>query len=92
VLSIIIFCQEVKKLTTNNKSSNCNYKKNSTIPVHFCHKYSLPNITLTPLSTKEVSNVFNPLNAKLNSICHVLALLGAHPILHISRVRIKSLK
>ena len=33
--------------------------------------------------------VFNPLNAKLNPTCHSLALLGAHPILHISRVRVK---
>jgi hypothetical protein len=31
----------------------------------------------------------NPLNAKLNPICHLLALLGAHPILHVSRVRVK---
>jgi len=31
----------------------------------------------------------NPLNAKLNPICHLLALLGAHPILHISRIRVK---
>jgi len=30
----------------------------------------------------------NPLNAKLNSICHLLALLGAYPILHISRIRV----
>jgi len=33
--------------------------------------------------------VFNPLNAKLNPICHLLALLGAHCILHISRIRVK---
>jgi len=32
---------------------------------------------------------FNPLNAKLNPICHLLALLGAHHILHISRIRVK---
>jgi hypothetical protein len=31
----------------------------------------------------------NPLNAKLNPICHFLALLGAHHILHISCVRVK---
>jgi hypothetical protein len=31
----------------------------------------------------------NPLNAELNPICHPLALLGAHPILHISRIRVK---
>jgi hypothetical protein len=28
------------------------------------------------------------LNAKLNPICHLLALLGAHPILHVSRIRV----
>ena len=31
---------------------------------------------------------FNPLNAELNSICHLLALLGAHHIFHVSRIRI----
>jgi len=28
--------------------------------------------------------VLNPLNAELNSICHLLVLLGANPILHIA--------
>jgi len=32
---------------------------------------------------------FNPLNAELNPICHLLALLGAHHILHVSRIRVK---
>jgi transposase len=31
----------------------------------------------------------NPLKAELNPICHLLALLGAHHILHVSRVRVK---
>ena len=31
----------------------------------------------------------NPLNADLNPICHLLVLVGAHHILHISRVRVK---
>jgi len=31
----------------------------------------------------------NTLNTKLNPILHLLALLGAHPILHVSRVRVK---
>jgi len=31
----------------------------------------------------------NPLNAKLNPICHLLALLGAHHIFHVSRIRVK---
>jgi hypothetical protein len=29
-----------------------------------------------------------PLNAELKPICHLLALLGAHHILHISRIRV----
>jgi len=33
-------------------------------------------------------SLFNPLNAKLNPICHLLALLGTHPILHVSRIRV----
>jgi hypothetical protein len=35
---------------------------------------------------------FNPLNAELNPNCHLLALLEAHPILHISRIRVKELQ
>jgi hypothetical protein len=32
--------------------------------------------------------MLNSLNAKLNPICHLLALLDAHPILHVSRIRV----
>jgi hypothetical protein len=31
---------------------------------------------------------FNTLNAEVNSICHLLALLGSHPTLHVSRIRV----
>ena len=30
----------------------------------------------------------NPLNAELNPICYLLALLGAHHFLHVSRIRV----
>ena len=33
----------------------------------------------------------NPLNPELNSICYLLALLGAHHFLHVSRIRVKLL-
>jgi hypothetical protein len=36
-----------------------------------------------------LNSTFNPLNVKLNPICHLLALLGAHPIFHVSRIRVK---
>jgi hypothetical protein len=32
---------------------------------------------------------FNPLNAELNPICHLLALLVVHHILHVRRIRVK---
>ena len=34
---------------------------------------------------------FNPLNAELNPICHLLALLGVQHFLHVSSLRVKSL-
>ena len=33
--------------------------------------------------------MINPLNAELNPICYLLALLGAHHFLHVSRIRVK---
>ena len=32
----------------------------------------------------------NPLNAELNPICHLLALVGAHHIVHVSWVRVNT--
>ena len=34
---------------------------------------------------------FNPLNPALNPICYLLALLGAHHFLHVSRISVKLL-
>jgi len=33
--------------------------------------------------------LINPLNAELNPICHLLALLGVHHFLHVSTIRVK---
>ena len=38
-----------------------------------------------------MNKVFNTLNTELNPICYLLALLGAHHFLHVSRIRVKSL-
>jgi len=47
----------------------------------------MPFITaLTPVFT---DIAVNPFNAKLNPICHLLALLGAHHIFHVSGIRVK---
>jgi len=48
----------------------------------------LDHITLHYIPGQDMT-YFNPLNTKLNPSCHFLALLGAHHILHISRIRVK---
>jgi len=48
-------------------------------------------VTVTPKHARAVYNVdFNPLNAELNPTCQLLALLGAHHILHVSRIRVNT--
>jgi hypothetical protein len=42
---------------------------------------SMPTATMIPIYK------INPLNDELNPICHLRALLGAHHILHVSRIR-----
>ena len=39
---------------------------------------------------KNINNYINSLNADLIPICHLLALLGPHPILHVSKIRVKA--
>ena len=40
---------------------------------------------------KVYNALINPLNPKLNPICYLLVLLGAHHFLHVSRIRVKLL-
>jgi hypothetical protein len=60
---------------------------------NFCLQYlSIRLIAKSDVLTKMYVNtaVFNPLNAELNPICHLLTLSGAHPIFHVSsRIRVK---
>jgi hypothetical protein len=39
-----------------------------------------------------VQTNINPLNAELNPLCRLLALLRAHHILHVSRIRVKKIQ
>jgi len=50
---------------------------------------AMPNIqTVCIIPTKDIYFSINALNAELILICHFLALLGAHHIFHVSRIRI----
>jgi len=53
--------------------------------VFTCENKNLCTFTLLAVSTP-----INPLNAELNPIYHLLALLGAHHILHVSRIRVNN--
>ena len=46
-----------------------------------CNKYCFSTTTVVARTR------LNTLNVKLNPICHLLALLEAHHILHVSRIR-----
>ena len=62
----------------------------------FCSNHLPPPVKVL-LSYLYVSAVvacddsLNPLNPELNPICYLLALLGAHHFLHVSRIRVKLL-
>jgi len=43
------------------------------------------------ISPQVILKHFNPLKPELNPICYLLALLGAHHFLHVSRIRVKLL-
>jgi len=45
---------------------------------------------MSEISISESLHIINPLNAELNSICYLLALL-AHHFLHVSRIMVKLL-
>jgi len=54
---------------------------------------------ITDITRLKIDNIvlesvenFNPLNAELNPICHLLTLLGTHHILHVSSLRVNDLR
>ena len=59
--------------------------------VHYRVYKSPPPIlnTIHPIYTLQIG-FFNPLNAELNPIRHLLALVGARHIVHVSRIRVKT--
>jgi len=55
---------------------------------HHCYK-SLQLTDHHGTVSSSVQHFINPLNPELNPICYLLALLGAHHFLHVSRIRVK---
>ena len=55
---------------------------------HYTNHISAPLHISSSVNNFHLRHLVNPLNDELNPICHLLALLGAHHILHVSRVRV----
>ena len=79
------------------------YLKNKTSSTILLYSKSGSNVSLASPTTGKtldlafrinsyygLHRLFNPLNAELNPICYLLALL-AHHFLHVSRIRVKAL-
>ena len=78
----------------NNSKSN---EDIATKQTHTTDTFLFISHTTNVILFKSRCNIFsglriiNPLNPELNPICYLLALLGAHHFLHVSRIRVKSL-
>jgi len=79
---------------SRDKLASSRLQHDSTLyPVHENGHWDIPQNETNPvhtLSSYFFKPRFNPLNDELNPICHLLALLGAHHFLHVSRVRVKT--
>ena len=75
-----------KRIKTTDSSQNESFQRNG--HVHpFGPKKEGRNFGRVEVEPVDV----NPLNPELNPICYLLALLGAHHFLHVSRIRVKLL-
>ena len=55
--------------------------------LYFCKLLYTFQVVTPPI----IRSTFKPLKPELNPICYLLALLGAHHFLHVSRIRVKLL-
>ena len=94
--------------TSYNLLNNNNYVRGKDIGLIWCNtpkfaketeQYRDKYTTILGHRTKTWNRVsclrstnVKPLNAELNPICPLLALLGAHHILHVSRIRVKTVR
>jgi len=88
--------KQCRSQNTQNGKQNIKQLKDKTEiknPLPHSHQpatrpYPEPDQSSPCLRTSLLEDYFNPLNAELNPICHLLALLGAHHIFHVSGLRV----
>jgi len=88
------FCEPVIFWTDFKKFSNIHFHENPSgwSRVASCRHTDMTKLIIALCGFVNMPNsieVLNPLNPELNPICYLLALLGAHHFLHVSRIRVK---
>ena len=75
------------------KSVTTNYIAKLVLTRLICNHHFMANSVSSTTQNSPTKDLymFNPLKPELNPICYLLALLGAHHFLHVSRIRVKSL-
>jgi len=77
------------KVTVSGIPNLLNYCVNRMAYTQFTNVNASRIIRHVMVGDPDAKPYVNPLNAELKPICHLLALLGAHPILRVSRLRVK---
>ena len=74
---------QTKHLSESNEERSC--------PVNPRRTWTKNGRGICTINRTYYSHIFNPLKPELNPICYLLALLGTHHFLHVSRIRVKLL-
>jgi len=89
--SLKILAEKCQRFSRNRR---CGKKNGVKINVKYSFKFSYSEKSWFSYPSCKHSTphtYLNPLNPELNPICYLLALLGAHHFLHVSRIRVKLL-
>jgi len=97
VFFLVVFSNVICRRIKITKQRNAAYHKQHLLRMrrgifytsveHKCNRDQRPAHIKILSSVKQ----FDPLKPELNPICYLLALLGTHHFLHVSRIRVKSL-
>jgi hypothetical protein len=77
--------------STHTPAYGAPHNKNNTrapLTLRMCVRHLRGRYLGSAFNRSEIIKHFNPFNAQLNPIRHLLALLGDHPIHHVSRIRV----
>ena len=87
-------CLLVEKRMVAHRAKRCAALCSTQMPVTSTlrtGRWTLFLATCLQFAVSQIFSSINPLKPELNPICYLLALLGAHHFLHVSRIRVTSL-